>query len=610
MNTAQVNINEIDLSFSATNPIRGISGVLGITKRGPFNTPSILITSWEAFVKLYGGLVPGNDFPLLCKRALERGTALRVARIGNYTDPSNASTLTAVLATFTNTSTVSIDVDLIASNTISVTIGSAVTQIFTTNSQNTLELLAAKLRLLSTVYSVVVGTKKLTITPNQAQVSNLVTAAGVTGGASQPTTSITMTNNFKSAAGNNLFALTLKYPGVDYNNVVAEVTAPSNGTSGYFNLNINFIGDSTLNESYKNLKIVGTPSIAQSTYLSALQASKLVNVTYYDLSALTAQLTPVYTSLRAASGTDGSAVVAADYIGDAAGSTGFHSFNNQDDLSFIAAPDLSTASVHVAGAAYAQNRKDLVYFGHLSNASTTEAALVAERDALVIDSSYAAFFAGGLIVADPFTGADKQISELGDILGAAAYSDKKNGPWYSFAGTNRGIITNALGVVNNFGAASNTAGLNTLANRQINLVINRGGRLMIQGNFSAQVANSHLSFLSVRKLLIEIRKSLQPLLYNYLEEPNDIPTWKNIWMAGSAKMDELITKRAIFSYDWQGDQFADSIDNLEINNATDVGNGIYKIRLFIKDIASLQDIQVDIVITQSAVSFEDALGLV
>ena len=50
-----------------------------MTERGPVNEP-ILVGSWPEYQRTFGGLLADNIFPFLCKRALERGARLKVAR--------------------------------------------------------------------------------------------------------------------------------------------------------------------------------------------------------------------------------------------------------------------------------------------------------------------------------------------------------------------------------------------------------------------------------------------------------------------------------------------------------------------------------------------------
>lgn len=616
MNSAKVIVNETDLTFSPGGIPLGISGYAGVTKRGPINKPSLLITSWPQFEKIYGGLVDGNDFPFNCKRALEGGSSLRIANIRHYTDITNPASFDADFAAIMDTRIYSLSTAMISGVTAVFTIGSDdVSQVFATSSINTLNLLAAKIKAFwpTLIQDIVIisGTKLKIV-----QLSGSTGVMTFTGTGAPTSPIVSSTEQGFIYSGTSLFDLAPKYPGADYNDLRITCRAASNGATDSFDLVIEIVGDPSSVETYRNIKIPGPVTAGNSNYLKAIvDSSYLVDVVYNDLSGITtAPIVPEFTVARFSAGTDGTTPIDADYIGDSASKTGFQAFNIIDDIMQIAA-GTDSGPVHVAGAAYASTRKDLMYWAHLANTNTTENALITARQALNINTSYAAFFAGGLTVVDPLTSQNKDISELGDILGLAAVSDAQNGPWWSFSAAKRGTINNALGIVNNFGAEGNSSGMDSLSNAQINTVINRGGKMMLWGSFTAQLEESQLSLINVRRLVIYMKKVIGPFLYNYLEDPNDVKTWKQIYLAVKPFLDGLANKRALqggenVGWSWQGDQFANSEKDYVINNPTDVGLGKYKIRLFIKPTPSLQEITIDITLSHSGVSFEEALGLV
>lgn len=85
--------------ITGTGP-KGITGVQGPTEMGAVNDPKI-VGSWAEFLRVFGGLVTDDDFPLYCRRMLEAGATLRVNRLGHYTDIDDAATLVGVKATIT-----------------------------------------------------------------------------------------------------------------------------------------------------------------------------------------------------------------------------------------------------------------------------------------------------------------------------------------------------------------------------------------------------------------------------------------------------------------------------------------------------------------------------
>lgn len=94
---AKTDLQIVDLSVIRDTGIKGVVGVLGITERGPINTPT-LIGSWLQYTRIFGGLLEDNNFPLLCRRILEAGGKIRVNRVAHFTDISDVSTISGLVA--------------------------------------------------------------------------------------------------------------------------------------------------------------------------------------------------------------------------------------------------------------------------------------------------------------------------------------------------------------------------------------------------------------------------------------------------------------------------------------------------------------------------------
>lgn len=613
METPHSEFNEVDLSFGVEQPVTGITGVLTQTEYGPLNRPDIIISSWTEYQKYYGGLVPGMQGPTLAKRALDRGSALRINRMNHYNDISDPLSYDAEYAVAGKTwkLTFNAGVGIPVGEAATVTQGATnVVQVYDTSMLITMQKLRDKLLLEPWVRDArVENAGTLWVATNNAV---NVTAAASNGAAAY----VGYTAFMRLTTGAQIFAFTPKNPGADGNNIIIRAEAPSNGLAGYFNVRVMHLTQGHRNELYQNIKPIAGLSAAQSTYLKEVaDKSSLVTPVYYDLLGQAGPIVPsFYQSMGFGAGTEGAAIVAADYIGSGIGKTGFNAFDGIDDIAAIAILDnvAGLVGVHEAGSAYAANRKDTKYFMHLGAQGDTETDVIAMRNALNINSSYTRIFAGGVRHVNIQTGLEEWVPELGDVLGIAAYSEAKFGPYMDFAGRNRGTINNALGSGNAWGSLGNKANLDALANAQINPVIDRYKTTYLLSNYTAQIDYSQLSFGNVRDGVIYIRKALSPIADRYLNEPCEPTSWKKLYLEGKAFLDTLIPLRAINDYDWKGDQFAKSISpaDLKINNAADVAQGKYRVRLFLQMIVSMVWISVDIVITPSSVSFEDALEIV
>ena len=615
-NAAKVNFKVTDLTQTVSQPNLGISAIMGKSVRGPFFKPDEVFNSWPSFVAKHGGLNTTSQSTLLIKRLLEKGGSIRFCRIGSY-DVDNQ--LTAIKAAQPNVLRITFESVFLADNVINGTIGDDVglsTSFeevdFVESSNLTLEALAASIAQHTLVYSANViksGTNysTLVITPKPGTTS-LVVELDITGTTPVFYSSATVTTINDATTNDPLFTLTPKYEGADYNNFKVTITAGSNGAPGYFDIYLVHMVERNIIESYTNLKIDGHPTDSASNYLEKIiKNSSYLDVEYSDLSQYpgTNQLQPLPVEFQFTGGSDGDDPVATDYIGTSELANGFHAFDEYDDFMELAVFDNELPSgntINLAGITYADTRKDLIYYTYLEEG--TKMGLMAARADYATNSPFSYFVGGGIKATDPLTSQLLELNPLGDIFANISASDRNYGPWYSFAGNIRGVINNVRGTVVNFGTPARALDLDELANKQINMVVNKGGVTKLWGSFSGQFDNNQRRFINIVRLIIFLQKSLKPLLEDFLEEPNDIPTWSRIYYTAKPFMDSLVTKRAMYSYSWDGDQFAKNMDSLQINNASDVSEGKYRIRCGIKATPSLQEINFDLVLTPAGIQFE------
>ncbi len=393
----------------------------------------------------------------------------------------------------------------------------------------------------------------------------------------------------------NMFSIVPKYKGADYNLFSIEITAASNGNANYWNMYLVHSEEPSLNESYENIPAFEQGIANVQTCLDQVkQMSANFDFTYLDTTAATILVPEVAAPSVFASGVDPAGLVAGDY------STAMTAFNAVDDGIVMAVPEQDDDGINGAGITYAASRGDLVFFAHLPNSITTAAALITERDTVGSDSKYGAFFGGGIRVREETTLQEKALSEMGDVLGIAAYVYNSFGYWFSLAGQNKGSVEDSIGVVNNFGTPASFADLNSLANAQINMMTVKNSITQLSGNFSAQYANDQERFLSVVMLVIYLKKTLKPILEGYLEEPNDPITFNKIYYHVDPFLKQLESPafRALYKYEYEGDQFANTIDDLQINDPVDVQNGKYTINLKIWPIPSMQELTLNLMLVQ------------
>jgi len=451
---------------------------------------------------------------------------------------------------------------------------------------------------------------------NLGHYTDIDTAASLTG------TKATASGNFTdtSVTPVPLFGFTMKHIGADYNNIKIELLPSSNGLTTHFNIRVWHISDTSIDELYQNLSIPTKPSGFNTFnpavgYLDVIAInSTVVNPTYIDFTASTIDdavdsfVTPEAAVITFSGGTNTGTIVAQDMIGSALTGTGLHAFDDYEDSLqiFYLLPTAIGSTVHVAGDAYASTRGDLQYWAYLSAASLNKDSLIAEKALLNINSKYTNFFAAYIKVAHPVTGIITEQTALADIAGLAAQSDYRFGTHFSFSGNKRGVLKNVLGVVTNYGTNGRFNDLNELAQRQINCVISRDNQIKLWGSCTALINSTQERFISVVRGTFTIKKTLRPLLEDYLEEPNDMQSWKLMYYQVKPYLESLVTSRALYSYRWEGDQDVTSLDQLVVNKAEDVTMGKYKVKLFLSFIVGMQEIEVNLVLTPGNISFEEA----
>ena len=198
----------------------------------------------------------------------------------------------------------------------------------------------------------------------------------------------------------------------------------------------------------------------------------------------------------------------------------------------------------------------------------------------------------------------------GTTLGLADSSATSAGYDKSFAGMNRGIVLNSKGpVIPNYGSPGRIEDLEKLAQANINVYVIKdtpayGKTTLLWHNFTDGFKKDSFRFLGNTGLVLDIKKTLRPILEAYIEEPNIWGTWKNIYLRVLPLINAWVDANAITDPRWLGDQDANSWSDLVINTEAECRQGHYKVQFTFKDVVALQDITVDLVIDSSSKSVD------
>ena len=310
-----------------------------------------------------------------------------------------------------------------------------------------------------------------------------------------------------------------------------------------------------------------------------------------------------------------------DFIGDKEDGSGIYSFADYSDSYEIVASHLyqhlkndlgSCRTFYNALVKYAMDSKSVIAWVELPKykhgTDDTPASYTDHIEFLTQLSlpftPYAAAFTGGWSLPDD-EGTDQPSDTLGTVM---AISASLANPWDSLAGVKNGTVMDATSIVSrNYGSDSNYPYLDQLAQAGINTSVMKkltsGITAPVQWhNFTLLKDSSSLRFLSNIKTILFIKKNLKPIFDSYLEEPNSFPTWRSIYYDAIEVLNPMVEKQALFKYEYIGDQFAKNLSELKLNNEADVRAGKYRVKIKIWDIVKLQLIEVDIIIERASKS--------
>lgn len=305
-------------------------------------------------------------------------------------------------------------------------------------------------------------------------------------------------------------------------------------------------------------------------------------------------------------GVDGSPLTDTDYTGDRDNKFGFYAFDDYED-SYVMVFNYNDNSiiedVALPFAQYLDSRIDLGGIIHIPISNNTSASsLITTKNSWNTVSKNIIFTSGGVKIQEPSMGALVEAHESFFAAIQMVKTHKNNGPWYSFAGPNYGVFTGVYGVVNNFGTSARRADLELLAAAKINMAIYKNSQFMLWDDYTAYNIDSPQKFASIMNLLRYIVKGMGPTLESFLGKPTDFELLKGVYHTCKPFMENLVAKRALFSYEWNGDQEAESFGALKINTPEDLQDGKVVIQLKIVTIAPLKEITLNIELTKAGVS--------
>ena len=594
-NTPQVKFNFTNNNVQTSVPLLGVSHVIARTTKGPFNDPSTLIRSFPQFQNLFGEEIVPDGTVSNIKKALELGSILRVSRVAGYQGAQYG---------YASLKDAEAEEDEIPKADLGIMLVNPEDQSY-----------------LIFHFNIKTAEAGSPVVDNSGYNLNryFYLAVGVTIGPKATWTisqysNPAMTPEYLLSSNNFLMG---SKPGAESNTFV-EANTLREFVNTVPNIQLEFVSaegsSDALKEVAGRVKNMDNVLTLFTTY-DQWYAQVVVDSTNLNTNGASVQM-------KINEGTDGGkpsadSIVAAynatkDYV-DAYQVCLSHAHQWEVvDAEGSVDPSGYNEALTTIGKDVIDNFEEVLYveipkFQSDGSTPNTVDNMVQELERLQGMIGYAknvAYFGGGLKYYDD-SGALQDCDVLGSVVGLGDAAASQFGPWYSFAGMNRGVLADANGpVIENLGSPSKVAELQTLAEWYMNVMVmketrSQGIQTMLWHCFSSNPKDDSEKFLSVVRLNLYLKKNLRPLLEAYIEEPNTFTTWKEIYLEAADILNPLVGV-AMTEYTWMGDQDATTYSELQVNNEADVRQGKYKVVLKYKDIVPMQEITMNIVIDSAS----------
>lgn len=633
-------IDIVDASVLISTGLKGITGFLIEAERGEVGVPQF-VGSIEDYRELYGNRISNNDGPLLVERYLQKGGGGAViVRAAKYINPADKNTLTGSLAAVNVTqTTASAAGAAFTTEATAQAVGTAgtVTVVASLPGQPdrvlanavpvaTVDTLADIADAVASAINLGTGTHEFVATNPGSPSADLVITAPSSWGAWGNQVRIriitTSTVAFSSFGGNlsggvdatvntGTLDAEAKNIGAAWNGATITFVNSANNDINQYDVLLELPGSTVPSEAY-----TGFPKLASDTAFAGkvqdmLNRSKIISDFIAHSTFVIQPGTHTF-----AGGANSAIMSPNDYVGDATAQTNLHAFDEVTDITKICIPGVADPVLSKSLADWVDAREDVIGL-HTTPVGLDANAVVEYRrgtgsyNHLPINSWRNFMFGGGLKITDPDdvnNPSPKEISEIGDVAGLISRKDNRNSEWFSFAGTERGVLTNILGVVVNVGSPAKRLQADLWDTYGINPVImDPAKRVYINGNSTLWMEPTLLKKAEVAELLIFMYRSLQVLIPRNFN-PNDSQTWKAIYRRVQPFMEAIKTGRGIWDYRYEGDQDIVDVSQAKVNKPADIDAGMYKFKLFIAPKVAMKYVGATIVVTNSGIAFENVVG--
>ena len=217
----------------------------------------------------------------------------------------------------------------------------------------------------------------------------------------------------------------------------------------------------------------------------------------------------------------------------------------------------------------------------------------------ISSTTYGVFDSGYKYMFDRFNNTFRYVPLNGDIAGTCARTDIEQFPWFSPAGTARGVILNSVKLVYNPGKKQRDI---LYSNRVNPVILSPGAGIVLFGDKTGFGKSSAFDRINVRRLFIFLEDAISAAAKDQLFEFNDELTRTNFVNIIEPFLREVQSNRGIFD-------FVVICDETN-NTAAVIDRNEFVADIFIKPARSINFIGLTFVATRTGVDFEEVIGSV
>ncbi|MHB9038485.1 MAG: phage tail sheath C-terminal domain-containing protein [Armatimonadota bacterium] len=599
---------ETDFSFYVKQISTSSCGMIGVAEKGPINKP-ILVTSWEQFVRSFGSYIQDGYLAYAARLFFDNGgQVLYVNRVAHYESGTLAATKASV--TLKNRKSVAATVttgvlgtDRIAWTAKAAGVAGNAISIALVASGNDTPLSVEVAGQAITVHLATDATGDATSTAAEvvAAITGHVGASALVQAASTDSGVVAAVATANLAGGldpQDTLKISSINEGTWGDDISVEILDGTIEPATEFDIIVRHKGEAV--ELFRNLSV----DESKSNHVELVVNDRSDYITVDDLAPASngALDRPALGAFTLADGDDGlTGIGDTDYIGDSSQHIGLYAFDEIDALNILALPGVTTAPVIIAGIAYAESRKDLLFIAETPiHLEPTEAVDFRKGNGAythaAFDSSYAALYYPWLEIADPLTGKSKLVPPTGAVAGCIARSDEKTDVWHAPAGIDRGRIYGVISLA----YSTSRAERDVLYPEGINVIASFPDTgINIWGQKTLQSQSSATDRINVRRLMTYIEEAISQSARFVVFEPNNSFTWRALVRLVTPFLRNIKSKGGFYDFRVQCDG--------ETNTAAMIDQNQMVCRVFVKPTKTAEFVELNFVLTATGANFTEVL---